>query len=238
MCGKNPEAPWPGEKVLSRFSQKPFVKNKAVIVETRMIEDLVTIIRERHLKYLPTTYGLHIFVAPRNLRLVQNIDFGRELAVTVLPHDITSLRDYNVLMTSDAFWSELSCEKALVFQTDSGLLKEGIEEFEEYDWVGAPWPDNGWSKGPPWVNGSNGGLSLRSVKAMRRCIARYEWNPAHNEDGFFCLGLTAMSAKISREANSRFAVESIFRLGTLGYHAVEKWLPEHQVRAIKRQYTC
>jgi hypothetical protein len=53
-------------------------------------------------------------------------------------------------------------EHLLVFQTDSILCansRRSLNEFLEYDWVGAPWnPDGRW--------GGNGGLSIRKVSTI------------------------------------------------------------------------
>jgi hypothetical protein len=53
-------------------------------------------------------------------------------------------------------------EWLLVFQTDSILCansRQNLNDFLDYDWVGAPWNPNG-------RFGGNGGLSLRRVSAI------------------------------------------------------------------------
>jgi hypothetical protein len=210
------------------------MKFKAVIVETRII-NLVEVIKD-HLKYLPSKYKLHIFVSDVNKHLVEDIDFGRDTEITVLKNNITSQHDYNVLLTSLNFWESLNCDKVLTFQSDSGLLREGIEEFEEYDWVGAPWPDSEWSKGEYWRDGSNGGLSLRTVSKMIECLRRYKWSGKINEDVYFYTALKKLKAKLSKDINQKFSVESVFQLGTLGYHAIDKYLSKEEVDLIMNQY--
>jgi hypothetical protein len=208
---------------------------KACMVETRVIDNILEIVKDRHLAFLPKKYSLHLFVSEKNKHQFNNVDFGRKTEVTILENDIDSLFDYNRLMTSLFFWKKLNCDKVLIFQSDSGLLRKGIEEFEEYDWVGAPWSNSGWSKGEPWVDGSNGGLSLRSVNKMIECIEKYPYNGL-NEDGYFSILVKNIGGKTSREINYKFSVESEYKLGTLGYHAIEKWLTEEEVMKIKNQY--
>ncbi|KAI1268519.1 hypothetical protein F5Y18DRAFT_423880 [Xylariaceae sp. FL1019] len=67
---------------------------------------------------------------------------------------LTSLWLYEVVL-QPAEW-------LLIFQTDSILCansKQNLNDFLEYDWVGAPWNPNG-------RFGGNGGLSLRRVSAI------------------------------------------------------------------------
>jgi hypothetical protein len=209
---------------------------KAAIVETRDKEDFVGIIKEKHLKYLPEKYELHVFVGEKNKHLVEGVDFGRVAEITVLGRKIRSLDDYNRLLMDRGFWTGLECDKVLIFQADSGLLRTGIEEFEEYDWVGAPWPDSGWSKGEPWVRCSNGGLSLRSVDKMIEVLDRVPIEPI-NEDGYFSHGLLRIGGKVApREVGMMFCVEQCFGLGSLGYHGIEKWFDKGEVNAILNQY--
>ncbi len=206
------------------------MKYKACIVETRLITNIVEIIKS-HLVFLPTKYTLHIFVSDKNKSQFINCDFGRKTEITILKNDINNLADYNRLMTSLNFWQNLNCNKALIFQSDSGILRSGIEEFEEYDWVGAPWK----TVDPRWVHGSNGGLSLRSVDAMIHCIDSYEYN-GQNEDGYFSLLIKNIGGKTSRDINYRFSVETEYKLGTFGYHAINKHLTTEQIYNIKNQY--
>jgi hypothetical protein len=207
---------------------------KACIVETRFINNIIDVIKD-HLFFLPPKYSLQIFASIKNKSQFENIDFGRKTEIIILENDINSLLDYNKLMTSLDFWKKLNCDKVLIFQSDSGLLRSGIEEFEEYDWVGDPWPDSGWSKGKPWLDGSNGGLSLVTVNKMIECIEKYPWNGL-NEDAYFSLLISQVGGKTSREMNYKFSVESEYKLGTLGYHAIDKWLTKDQVMEIKNQY--
>ena len=46
-----------------------------------------------------------------------------------------------MLLTSVWFYEQINAtaNKILIFQTDSCLLKEGIDKFIDYDYIGAPW---------------------------------------------------------------------------------------------------
>jgi hypothetical protein len=146
--------------------------------------------------------------------------------------------DYNKLLTSLEFWKDLEkYERVLIFQHDSGLLKEGIESFLFYDYIGAPWKFQ--------EHGGNGGLSLRNPKAMIEVIRTFSYGGqslSGNEDVWFCNML--MSAKerfdkynlAPREVCERFSCESIFQMNTLGYHAIDKYLTQDEVTKILTQY--
>lgn len=182
------------------------MKYCAVIVENRF--DVSKIV-EDHKKFLPESWE-----------------------VKVLQPNIKTIADYNKLLTSISFWeSLLDYDRVLIFQHDSALLKKGIEKFKKWDYIGAPWKFQ--------EHGGNGGLSLRNPKAMVECIKKQQWNPSlGNEDVYFCNLLVKMPEfKLAdRNACRKFSCETIFQLGTLGYHAIEKYLTEDQVEKIKHQY--
>lgn len=184
------------------------MKLGAVIVETRPIPNLKEII-EGHTRFLPKHWGLKVMNKVR----------------------VNSIGDYNRLLTSKDFWQRLPYDKVLIFQTDSMLLREGIEEFLEYDYVGAPWKFQ--------EHGGNGGLSLRSKTAMLKCIVKQPWKSSLGyEDVYFCNLLKGMTnLKLApREVCEKFSCESIYAEGSLGYHAIQKYLTKEECDKIMTQY--
>jgi hypothetical protein len=114
------------------------------------------------------------------------------------------------------------------------LLREGIDDFLQYDYIGAP------IKNFPFP-AMNGGLSLRSPKAMLECIAKRPINTTkyanHNEDIYFSyickeLGFNMPDFETAR----KFSVETIFGLGSLGIHACNKYLTYEENDKILKQY--
>ena len=70
--------------------------------------------------------------------------------------DNLTIRDYNRLFTNKSFYDYIPTETFLIFQTDTMIFKEHknlINNFLEYDYVGAPWL--------ACKQVGNGGLSLR-----------------------------------------------------------------------------
>lgn len=144
-------------------------------------------------------------------------------------YSLKSAREYNSVLTNPAFWSGCRYDRVLIFQHDSGLLREGIEEYLEYDFIGAP------IKHMPGY--MNGGLSIRNPKLMLEICKDNPYNGQINEDCYFVENLRKMSAKLPDLKTAKmFSVETIFGLGSLGYHAMDKYLTNTQVNQILNQY--
>jgi hypothetical protein len=146
----------------------------AVIVESREINNIQSIIN-RHMDKLPG-FDLVIFHGL----------------------DIRNLHEYNYLLTSIMFWNELtSYKRVLIFQHDTGLFK-GIDDFLEWDYIGAPWQFQDF--------GGNGGLSIRNPQAMIDTIIQKPYSSNYgNEDIYFSYYLIGKMAP--RSECEKFSVE-------------------------------
>ena len=139
--------------------------NAAVITETRQFDP--QIIRD-HLSMLPYDFELVVFCGD-NTKCFWEFNFAKYNV------SINNLNDYNRLLTSRFFWDKLQqYERVLIFQTDSKILRKGIEEFYEWDYLGAPWRFQD--------NCGNGGLSLRNPKVMLEMIKSIPYNGNPYED--------------------------------------------------------
>ena len=192
--------------------------NGLILVETRRLDfDPI----EKHLPFLKGFEPL-VFCSEYNISQYR----GKYNTVKVT---VNSLDQYNQLLTSYDFWKQIPYEKVLICQHDSGLLRTGIEFFYEWDYVGAPW----------WFQkyGANGGLSLRTVKAMQDITKHYTWTGG-NEDIFFSniIHNSNVFKLAPPETCKLFAVETVFSMGSLGYHAINKHLSDTQVNKILNQY--
>lgn len=177
----------------------------AVIIETRKVD--IYEVCNNHLRYLPKYTKLYVY--------------------DNLP--INNINDYNQLMVNRFFWENIKEENILIFQSDSCLLREGIEDFYQFDYIGAP------IKHIPFP-AMNGGLSFRHKSAMLEVIEHIPYNGG-NEDMYFCNGLQTLNKNLPTYQQAQyFSCETIFNLKSLGYHAIEKYLPEYQVKQIKIQY--
>ena len=74
---------------------------------------------------------------------------------------------------TENFWNNFTGKKLLLYQEDTYLFNGNINNFLEYDYVGASWPinqdDNSYGVG-------NGGFSLRDRDKMIECIKKINPN--------------------------------------------------------------
>lgn len=202
------------------------------IIETRSIPNLFDIIKEKHLKFIPLDWGCKIFLSTQNKSLIENrlSEFNHEIEIEVLPDLNLTAHKYNSLLTNIDFWEELTFDKVLIFQSDSEILREGIEHFLDYDFVGAPLYHIEF----PLMNG---GLSLRTRQKMIDAIKHSPYDHSMNEDMFFCKYLQANNGILpSKNTAQSFSVETIYSLGSIGIHAIDKWHDKVKCGIIRRQY--
>lgn len=160
-----------------------------VIVEPRQHENFNFVCRTM-LRFTNFEWGLHVFHGTKNENFVKlelmDIDNVKYTNINV---DNLTIEDYNHLMTSPWFYEQIQSNKFLIFQTDSCLLKEGIDDYVEYDYVGAPWPHRRNKVG-------NGGLSIRDKNKCIEVCKKYNRLVNQNEDVFFSTYLPSINAKI------------------------------------------
>lgn len=198
------------------------------ICETRPKQNLLNVINN-HLEFTPES-DLFIYHGRHN-RYLKTI--YPQAHLTEIQGEFNE-RSYNELLTSTSFWERfLDYEKVIIFQHDSAILRFGIEEFinMDVDYLGSPWL---W---PPYRG--NGGLSLRSPKVMKEICEDMKWNPTlGNEDVAICNHMLRNNIGVlgSIEECESFACETIFKLGTWGYHAISEHLTPEECKSIKNQY--
>jgi hypothetical protein len=199
----------------------------AVIVETRPLLKLQKVI-EDHLKYLPEYTELYVFGSKEVDLLLSQAGFKYNFI------DVGNGMDegkYNKLLTSLNFWNKIEGENILIFQHDSEILRPGIEEFFNFEYLGAPWKF--------CSHGGNGGLSFRKKTYMIRAIEtnnQYDQSKHGNEDVWFSNVMYQTRNYYNKLACEEFSCESIFRLGTFGCHAIDKHLSKEQCEQIRNQY--
>ena len=133
--------------------------NGIVFIETRDKPGLARIF-EDHLKFVPELDPL-VFCSDDNA--YQFKGFNK----VIIDHP-GNISEYNSMITDAAFWGKIPFNKVLICEHESGILRKGIEEFYEWDYVGAPWKFQ--------YHGGNGGLSLRNPGAMFKTIMRRPYN--------------------------------------------------------------
>lgn len=248
---------------------KPLV---AVIIENRNFRNFGETVKS-HMKYLPKGTDLMVFTTNQ----LANI-FNDQLKKVGLKADLRQFNDklpippgiqrvggledllkqnqklpfllqYCIFMTDRMFWNSFTdYERAVLFQMDTGILREGIEEFLQYDYVGAPCYS--------FINEKtimNGGLSIRNPRIMEYICRIHGWNDDLDlliqagqrstasffaEDIFFCARMIKYNIGNypTIDVAKKFAVESRFELGTFGYHNMGPYLSNEEVNQVLNQY--
>lgn len=218
--------------------------NVAVIVEPRKHEMLEMIVRNV-MYFLGEDWNLHIFGGNLNEKWVNELfPEDWEYRFTNLGVDNITADEHNLLLKQRFFWQEIKEENILIFQTDSFLLRRGIEPIFEYDYAGAE-TMNQHEKSPKGI-GQNGGLSFRKRSSMLDCIDNvYEYmineyrvkngklpfkinSCILAEDIYFYHSLEILNKKfLPMELCGRFSmeapsIENGINLTPLGMHAINK----------------
>lgn len=145
-------------------------------------------------------------------------------------YKINNAADYNRILTNPNFWRNCIYDRVLIFQHDSGLLRHGIEEFLQWDYIGA------WIKNIPGC--MNGGLSIRNPKVMYEICIKFPYRGMAldgNEDIYFSNRMRESGYKLpNKETCNKFSVETEYALGSLGYHAINKYHKNY--KSILKQY--
>jgi hypothetical protein len=131
--------------------------------------------------------------------------------------------EYNTLLKRESFWEQLSADTVLVFQTDAVLLGPGIDAFLHHSFIGAPWQlknlayrgvnehGDAYPRLDRRLRVGNGGLSLRSVAAMRAICAAHGNTSVRvePEDAFFARHMEGAGYRTaSLDEASLFATET------------------------------
>ena len=104
-----------------------------------------------------------------------NYDYMYEMCKSISPnikiiktnYDNLLPSNYNQLLTSENFWNIFSGKKILIYQEDTVIFKNNINEFVHWDYIGAPFPKS--QNDTPNCVG-NGGFSLRTKDIMIEII--------------------------------------------------------------------
>ena len=141
---------------------------EAVLIEFRCLPHLEFLIINSIYK-LGEKWSQTVVCGLNNYEFISNIvkNINRDIKIIKLNyHNVTQL-EYSDLLLTTQFWELFIGEKILIYQEDSCIFKNNINDFIEWDYIGAPWPleynINNHGVG-------NGGFSLRSKSAMIECI--------------------------------------------------------------------
>ncbi len=145
-------------------------KYEAVLIEFRILPNLEFVLRNAIIK-LGEEWSHTIICGLNNYEYMLNLceQISKEIKVIQLPYTNLNQSTYSLLLASIKFWKNFVGEKILIYQEDSCIFKNNINDFIEWDYIGAPWSkrnnDNKKQVG-------NGGLSLRTKDIMIKVIEK------------------------------------------------------------------
>lgn len=207
-----------------------------VIIETRSDPLLILVIKNFMYLLQKKNYSFIIFHGTDNESFLKsNLKIPNLHFVNLL---ISSLNvdNYSQLLCTPFFWNylnKLNISHILLYQMDTILLKDNIDDFLPFHYVGAPWPglivNNIIKNNLKTTNNKvvlsvgNGGLSLRDVKVMLEIVNKHSTGKiVHkypNEDVFFSYWCFIDNYNIpSLEKAKQFAVESMYYEDPIGLH--------------------
>lgn len=179
----------------------------------------------------------------RSVPLILSLEKSKKIEILTLPKKY-SLRDRETIsqmFTDPHLYSNIlaPAENLLVFQPDSIFCANApktINDFLEFDWVGAPWSKTS-------TFGGNGGLSLRKVSRILQVLQTQERKPGDEqlEDLWLSSRLQQLGGAHMADASlsKTFSVESVwderplgYHVGWLGVHHEQIWDDEKQVEHI------
>ena len=201
-------------------------KYTAIIVEPRKHRALEFVLKN-FVDNLSDEWQFVVFHGNTNKEYVENIidtnfkDKTHRIKMVDLKVDNFTIPEYNKLFFTKAFYDNIPSEIFLVFQTDTIIIKENahkINDFVEYDYVGAPFTENEWNKNTDKIG--NGGLSLRHKSKMLEVLNKCDIKKDVPEDVYFG-ALFCDKVKLhkpSYEKSKEFSVEQVYFDSPFGVH--------------------
>lgn len=223
-------------------TKETFTQNKytAVIVEPREHKAL-SLVLNNFLENLSDEWNVIIMHGNKNISYIQNIiqsdlkKYVNRIQMINLNVDNLTIADYNQLLISEKFYEYIPTEIFLIFQTDTIICenqKTIINNFLQYDYVGAPWIWNSNLKDTD-KTGGNGGLSLRKKSKMLEIIRNCKYNN-ENEDGYFSNScLNNLNLPTFQEAK-QFSVETVFNEKSFGVHKPWHYMSPESLKIIEK----
>lgn len=201
--------------------------NEAVLIEYRKLPHLEFLIRNTIFK-LGSKWSHTVICGNLNYDWMVQLcsTISNNIKVIKTNYDNLYPHDYSKLLASAEFWNLFNGEKILIYQEDTCIFGNNIDEFLKWDYIGAPWPPhhNVNSK-----NVGNGGFSLRTKKYMLQVIntvsiEQAEYNQIYEntppEDVYFSKTMIEKTdGKVADfESGFNFSSECYFNPNSFGSH--------------------
>ena len=213
------------------FQNIPSVTEKyCVIIEPREHPLLIKVIKNFMYLLQNKGWGLIIIHGSDNQKFLKtHLKEKKNVKYVNLFVSNLDIQQYNYIMTNLSLWEcikKIGCKHSLIFQSDTLLLKDNVDDFLQYDFVGAPWC-------LVWYDiqgGYNGGLSLRNVDTMIDIIQNglpvtFPNDVLVNEDIYFAFHMDKNREKYTlpdRDIAKTFSVETVYYEDPTGMHQPHK----------------
>lgn len=210
-------------------------ENEAVFIDFRILEHTEFLIRNSVYK-LGENWSHTIVCGNVNYLFIKNIcdSISFNIRIIKLEYDNIDINTYNNLLLSVSFWKLFEGVKILLYQEDSIIFKNNINDFLIYDFIGAPFCLD--------INKTaigNGGFSLRNKQLLIDILLNKNYENFLNiktkhlsgvildksaEDVFF--GNVFFNYKIGKiptiNVASLFSSENVRNKDSLGAHQIWK----------------
>jgi hypothetical protein len=165
-------------------SRKIKVKNfkkesnyETVFIDFRVLDHVEFLIRNVIYKF-DENWCHTIVCGNANYQYMKTLCDSISKNIKIIKLDIDNLnqKTYSDLLQTTEFWNLFDSEKIFLYQEDSIVFKNNIEDFIEFDYIGAPWKKE--------ILGGNGGCGLRTREVMLKCLKNEK--PYFPEDVYYC----------------------------------------------------
>jgi hypothetical protein len=183
---------------------------ESILIEFRCLPHLEFLIRNSIYK-LGVKWSQTIVCGSSNYKFICNIvkNIDRDIKIIMLNHENITQLEYNNLLLIRKFWEMFNGEKLLIYQEDSCIFKNNIDDFLEWDYIGAPWPKE-YNINKNGVG--NGGFSLRSKSVILECFKYDEKN----------LDISPVVYKYMNDNNLPKLPEDVFFTNIMEYNNIGK----------------
>lgn len=179
------------------FTEPPVTSNNnLVFIDFRYLDNMEFVIRNALLR-LDGAFMVTFVCGPANYDDVKILcsEISENIKVVKLDEHVNNNIDYNKLLLDKEFWKMLDGEKILIHQFDAFILKNNIEEFLSYDYLGSPC----YYEGKELIY--NGGFSIRTKQVMIDLLETHKPKDI-SEDIFF-----SRNMEIHKEISSKFSFQ-------------------------------
>jgi hypothetical protein len=208
--------------------------NEAVLIEFRILHNLEFVIRNTIHK-LGNDWSYTIICGNLNYDYLFNLcnSISNNIKIIKLNYNNISMTDYNQILSSKDFWNLFHGDKILIHQEDTCIFKNNINDFMEWDYIGAPFRK---SDNTNSYHVGNGGFSLRSKSVMLKVIENinivdtklnqyYDFPP---EDLYFTNNMIDLNIGKLADYDTalNFSTEYVVNINAFGSHAFFLHNPE------------